>query len=259
MLVKIAGEAAGLLRDNACSKKYSSVLKGDTIRADVEAESYIIDLLKAEGLKGDLITEEKGRVKIGNGDHVFILDPLDGSTNYRFCIPWCNVSLAVLKKINERFDLIAGVIAPIFYGEPLGFAKGYGCFEGMENVSIEKGNLVLVYADKPQDLSILSILINEIRKRYENLKVRSLGSAALELAYTAMGKSILFADLRGSLRNVDVAAALGMLRECGGIALDLNGAEIDLYPYNVKKIGTIVASLDKDLVLNFINEIKRGR
>jgi len=125
-------------------------------------------------------------------------------------------------------------------------------------VRVESGNLVLVYADKPEDLEMLSVLVEVVRKRYENPKFRSLGSAALELAYTAIGRSIAFADLRGSLRNVDVAAALGMLYECGGVAMSADGKKVELELDEVRKIGTIVASLDAGLVTEFVERLSKG-
>lgn len=262
LLLRIGGEAAAFLRDHKCEENYGKSVRGDTIKADLEAESYIIDLIKSEGLRGVIVTEESGRIELGDKDLLFIIDPLDGSTNYKHCIPWCNVSIALFKRNKNRYENIAGVVAPIFYGDPIGFAKGYGCLEGMKKIKIKRGNLVLVYADKPQDLPLLSELITVIKERYENPKIRSLGSAALELAYTALGKSIIFADLRGSLRNVDIASALGMLKECGGIALNIHGRDISVISSSVIKIGTIIASLDKDLVYAYIeklNGIKRSR
>jgi len=260
VLLKIGGEAAAFLRDHACEEAYGRSVRGDTIRADLEAEDYIVDIIKSEGLRGVIITEERGRIDLGSDNLLFIIDPLDGSTNYKHCVPWCNISIALFTKNNNSYEEVAGVIAPIFYGDPIGFAKGCGCFEGMSRIEAKnKGNLVLVYADEPQSLPLLSELIVTIKEKYKNPKLRSLGSAALELAYTAMGRSIAFADFRGSLRNVDVASALGMLRECGGIALDLEGKDIEVISNSVMKIGTIIASLDKDLVLTYVNRIKERR
>jgi myo-inositol-1(or 4)-monophosphatase len=258
MLARVAGEAAAFLRDHACQESYSKVVKGDTIRADVEAENYIIDVLKAEGFRGVIVSEERGKEILGGESNlILVIDPLDGSTNYRHCIPWCSVSLALFKREDKgNYELMAGSIAPVFYGSPMGFAKDYGCFIGMKKVSgdKEKGNLLFVYADKPEQLRDLSLIINLTSKKYKNVKVRSLGSAALELAYVALGKAVLFADLRSTLRNVDVAAAAGMIRECGGEILDSRGMPVSFPLDDVKKLGTILASIDKELLRELVSK-----
>jgi len=247
ILVRIAGEAAGLLRDLSCSEEYKSRVAGETIRADVEAENYIIDALKSEGLGGRVVTEERGVVSLGGEGPVFIVDPLDGSTNYSECIPWSSVSIAVVPSGTSRLrDVEAGVVAPIFWGPPISFARGSGCYAGGERVEASgaSSNIVFVYVEHPEAAMGLARITRELG----GLKVRSLGSAALELAYTALGRAKLFLDLRSRLRNVDVAAAMGIMLECGGVIVGGRGEPLDSDLETVEKVGTVIASLEEATV-----------
>jgi myo-inositol-1(or 4)-monophosphatase len=244
ILVRIAGEAAGLLRDLSCSEEYTSRVSGETIRADLESESYIIDALKSEGLGGRVVTEERGTVSLGGEGPIFIVDPLDGSTNYGECIPWSSVSIAVAPPgATSLREVEAGAIAPVFWGPPMSFARGEGCYVGGERVEPRRpaSNLIFVYVEHPEAAMGLA----RVTKELGGLKVRSLGSAALELAYTSLGRARLFLDLRSRLRNVDVAAAMGMLLECGGSIVGGRGEPLDSGLGGVERVGTVIASLDE--------------
>ena len=253
LVYRIAGEAAGLLRDLACRSEYTRSVKGDTIRADLEAESYIIDALKGEGIGGKVVTEERGVVSLGGEGPTFILDPLDGSTNYKMCIPWCSVSLAVAPPgATSIREVIAGVVVPVFEGTPLGFIKGRGCFKGFSAIEArsESRGVIFVYIDHPEAAPILLGILGRIRELVGGkLRVRSLGSAALEMSYTALGEALAFIDIRSILRNVDVAAALGILRECGGEAYTLDGRPLDIGITRIEYTGPIVASREPEVAL----------
>jgi len=256
LLLRVAGEAAGLLRDFHAREEYRKPIRGDTIKADLEAESYIIDILRYEGFRGRIVTEERGVVKLGSSKEVILVDPLDGSTNYRIGVPWCSVSLA-LAEGDKLSSVVAGVVVPIFHGDPLGFARGRGCFAGLSRVHPEESrvNLTFVYADTAEALEGVKAIASILRGLGGSLKVRSLGSASLEIAYTALGKARLFADLRRVLRNVDVAASLGMLRECGGIALTTRGAPLDEDVSEVRVVGPLLASLNRGLLTTVIEKL----
>ncbi|MEM1873240.1 MAG: inositol monophosphatase family protein, partial [Acidilobaceae archaeon] len=105
---------------------------------------------------------------------------------------------------------------------------------------------VVVYLDEDKP-EVAVNLLSAIRSHLGAVKVRGLGSAALELCYTALGRFAVFADLRERLRNVDVAAALGFLREAGGEAYTLKGEPLDSPLDRVVSLSGVIASLDLDL------------
>lgn len=256
LLLRVAGEAAGLLRDNACRPEYTVKVKGETIRADLESEAYIIDALKAEGFRGVVVSEESGRVELGSEGQVIIVDPLDGSTNYSTCISWASVSLALAERGSTlRSGLLAGAVYPVFQGEPISYAKGRGCFVGGLRVEArpEPAQVMYVYMESREALESVIEVFMGLGKP----KVRSLGSSALEMAYAALGRGMVFIDIRGRLRNVDVAAAYGITLECGGEVLKPGGSVLDSGTGSVERVGSVISSGHREIAVR-VAEMLRG-
>ncbi|MFP3312419.1 MAG: inositol monophosphatase family protein [Acidilobus sp.] len=236
LVVKVAEDAARMLREEWCSDSTMRV-RGETIRADLEAERAIYEDLRSEGLSFRMVSEESGTM--GDGEYTFIVDPLDGSLNYENCIPWCSVSVAVIPPGGKSIsDAVAGAVAPIGFGNTISFGRGKGCFEGSESVrpKAEGSNLVFVYVERPEETTRVA----RVFTYSPNIKVRSLGSSALEISTVGLGRGLAFIDLRGKLRNVDVAAAIGIARECGSVAVNLSGQDVGGAIDRVAVVGDVI-------------------
>jgi len=253
--LKIASEAAGLLRDMSCTSSATRKVGKETFRADIESESYILDALRSEGIKGKILTEESGVIETGN-DLVVLVDPLDGSRNYANCIPWSSVSIAIApgNAIDIR-EVIAGAVAPVFYGEPISFANN-ACYLGGSRIEppTESENFVYVYVEHPEAARLLSDIIMILGGGF---KVRSLGSAALEVAYVGIGRGKAFIDLRPKLRNIDIAAGLGIIKAMGGTYLGKRGETPRIGLRTIERVDTI-AVFARDVPLEVIREISQG-
>ncbi len=247
--VKISGEASGMLRDLACtSEKLGEQISGETVRIDIIAEDYIVSGLRTElGNDIRIVTEEKG--VIGRGNLTAIVDPLDGSKNYLNCIPWASVSIAFVPSNKSLRDVVAGAVSPIFYGEPISFARGHGCRLGHSSVKKREPpeRFIYVYIEHPDAAHSIAKIIGELGRGY---KIRSLGSAALEISYVGLGRGTAFIDLRSKLRNVDLAAGLGVVLECGGDLIDGEGRPIDTPVDRIYRAGTVIAAPDKNILKN---------
>jgi len=264
--LRVAGQTAGLLRDYSELEGLEEIVGkqplGDTTRKiDVIAEEYLIELIRNEGLNSLVVTEERGIIRVGSGDpeYVFIVDPLDGSSNYLSKIPWSAVSVAVAPcvKKNLRFnDIIAGTVAPIQSDLlPVSFAKGYGVFRAssrIRHVKTSVKDIVLGYFDYGRGTRILDKLL----RSWENVKIRSLGCASMEIVYVALGYADVFIDVRGWLRNVDVATAIGIAKETGAIVVDTNGNTINAPIINVVKIGELIVSQNKEIIKKILDIVK---
>ncbi len=239
VVVKAAEGAARMLAEEFCSNSLRPV-KGETIEADLESERAIYEDLKSTGLSFRMVSEESG--VMGSGDYTFIVDPLDGSVNYEHCVPWSSVSVAVAPPGSTTLSqVVAGAVAPIFGGPTISFARGLGCFEGdreYRRPSIGSPRVLFVYVETPEDAEPIVRLVSAVR----GLKIRSLGSSALEVAYTGMGRAYAFVDLRGKLRNVDIAAALGIARECNAVVINRHGEPVDGPIDSVAVIGDVIAT-----------------
>ncbi len=241
ILYRVAGEAAGLVRERFHDEGSRVMVAEDTMRIDLESEEYIIDSLRREGVSGVFIGEETG-VSVYPGDYKIVIDPLDGSRNYKRGIPWFSISIAVAPRDGRLRDVFAGIVYPPIGLEPIGFARGSGCFRGLVRTSpLEGGSeYVFVYVDNPEAYRLLGMGLPRLKGRV----VRSMGSAALEIALTGIGVGYAFIDLRAKLRVVDVAAATGVVWECGGHVHMAPGEEIDSPLEGVERFRMVNASLD---------------
>ena len=244
VIYTVAGEAAGLIRERFWDDSSREMIAEDTMKIDLESEQYIINTLRKEGISGTFIAEETGVTEYP-GSYKVVIDPLDGSRNYKRGIPWFSISIAVAPKEGTLKDVIAGIVYPPIGLEPIGFAKGKGCYRGLVRVSPRKSSeYVFVYVDNPEAYRLLG----EGFERLKGKVVRSMGSAALEIALTGIGVGYAFIDLRAKLRVVDVAAASGVVWECGGAIHMLPNVELDAPLRKVERFRMVNASLDRDFV-----------
>ncbi len=244
LAVELAEEASRFLISMWCSE-LTEVVKGDTIRADLKAEEIIAERLRSRLKEYTLVSEESGRT--GSGGYVFVVDPLDGSLNYEHCIPWSSVSVAIARPGSSRLsEVVAGAISQLG-GPTLSFARGRGCYVNDERVSPRPHprNVVFTYVESLEDAIRVARLFNSIK----GLKLRSLGSAALEIAMVGLGRGLAYVDLRKKLRNVDAAAAIGLARECGARAVDASGNDVDVEISDVRPLGDLIVAHEGDLNL----------
>jgi myo-inositol-1(or 4)-monophosphatase len=175
-------------------------------RADKLSEEIVIKKLEEEGVKA-LVVSEESKPK-GDGDLVALLDPLDGSTNYVLGIPWCSVSLAFYRKGSNLLSPLSGAVANIWKGDIYSFSE-MDAFVNESRISDmkvnNKLNVIYLYLDNPNEVREINDLLNKFGK----VKIRSLGSSSLDIIMVSLGKGVAFIDLRGKLRNVDIASSLG--------------------------------------------------
>lgn len=256
LITGIAIEGARYAREKSNDKEMASVLSknpmgDDTRRIDKEVEDHILDAIKSSGVNALVITEESGSVLIGGStpEYILLLDPLDGSINYVADIPYCSVSLALIPYgASASPDAVtAGVVAEIFRDRSYSFIKGSGAYVNSQparQLVSESPDVVLAYFEEPD-------LIGRIHKIWLRLgkpKIRSLGAASLDIINVSMGRFKAFIDLRGRLRNVDVAAAMGFARELGAVVVDERGNDIDIPLDKLSKIGSIIVSRERRII-----------
>jgi myo-inositol-1(or 4)-monophosphatase len=226
--------ARGLVRDFGEVEHLQVSRKGPgdfVSTADKKAEDALYKELKKARPSYGFLMEESGEIK-GESEYTWIIDPLDGTTNFLHGIPHFAISIG-LQKENE---LIAGVIYDpikneLFYGE-----KGGGAFLNERRLRVSARSQL---ADALLATGIPHVLHEEnVRDKYlSNLKkimpqvagIRRQGAASLDLAYVAAGRYEGYWE--ASLSPWDMAAGIVIVREAGGYICDLQGGE-DFFDLN---------------------------
>jgi myo-inositol-1(or 4)-monophosphatase len=204
---------------------------GLVTNADRLSEGFITKRLKEEFPNSTILAEESGGDLEGTGMK-WIIDPLDGTSNFVHNIPWFCVSLALEVEGEMEIGCILNPVTDEMY-----FAKkGSGATLNGEPIAVsqEKDLKNCLFATgfyyfKGEQLNKQLVRIQKVKQAA--LGVRRLGSAALDLAYTARGSFDGFWEV--GLMPWDVAAGSLLVKEAGGIVTDLTSSPDFVYNRNV--------------------------
>jgi myo-inositol-1(or 4)-monophosphatase len=189
--------------------------------ADFASEAAIVEILQRACPDHNLIAEESGFVDNGS-DFTWVIDPLDGTSNFAAGIPWFGILIALLK---GKTPVLGAMYLPCFETLYLSTA-GEGVTRNGEQVhvtaEIDPRNVLCAYGlDASQDerktrceAEILARLVNGVRN------VRATNSL-VDFCYTVDGR--LGACINQNTKIWDIAPAWLMLREAGGILTDTEG------------------------------------
>ena len=190
---------------------------------DLEAEKMIVQTLKFTLPDAGFITEE-GTVTEKSDTYNWVIDPLDGTTNFMHGLPPYSVSIALVK--NE--EPILGVVYIVNSDECFHTFKGGGAFCNRKKIEVStvtdfKDGLYITgmpYTDFHNLDKFWKIFAHFMKHSHG---IRRLGSAAADLAYVAMGRSEGFFE--HGLNSWDVAAGALLVLEAGGQITDYKGGD----------------------------------
>jgi len=212
---------------------------------DKIAEDAAINTIKRSKTKVNVLSEEIGFID-NQAKYTFVLDPLDGTRNAARGIPFYAVSLAVGKE--KLSDVEYGIVKNIPTGDVFLAEKGFGAFYNNKRIGVPE----------VPDKEILSSL--SLGKNYDKTtiklakkdKVRSLGSASLEMCMVAIGGLDFYLIGREYLRIVDIAASTLILREAGGVVTNILGEELDM-SFDLNLHTSVVAASNIDFIKKIIS------
>ena len=215
----------GLGRDFGEVQNLQVSLKGPgdfVSSADKKAE----DTIRAELLRVrpdfSLLMEESGTIEGRDRQNRWIVDPLDGTTNFLHGIPLFGISIA----LEREGQIVAGVIYNPAMNELYTAERGGGAFlndrrlrvSGRRDFSLSVVGTGIPHLGKPEH----DRFIEQVRRVMPQVSgVRRMGAASLDLAYVAAGR--LDAFWEQGLQPWDIAAGILLVREAGGLASDLSG------------------------------------
>lgn len=225
-----AARLAGLLLKENVSKAHRVDYKGavDIVtEMDTKAEALIIDEIRRDFPDHGILTEESSEIKSDTGRR-WIIDPLDGTTNYAHGFPIFSVSVA----FEERAEVLFGAVYNPMLDELFTGEKGKGAFLNGSRIKVSQTSSLdrsLLATGFPYDIrtSELKNLDNFANFSVRAQAIRRAGSAALDLSYVACGRFDGFWEMK--LKPWDTAAAALFVREAGGALADFNGGEFTIY------------------------------
>jgi len=189
---------------------------------DREAEARIVEEIRARFPDHAILAEEGGGVGSASAEWLWIVDPLDGTTNYLHGYPAYAASVAVA----HRGELVAGVVACAATGEEWWAVRGGGAFHDGRPIRVSgltDLRLALIGTGFPfKAVDRLPEYLRQFDVVLRNTAgIRRAGSAALDLCHVATGYFDGFWEL--VLYPWDIAAGLLIVREAGGVVSSLDG------------------------------------
>ena len=176
-------------------------------KTDKRVEKILIEELSRAKKNYSFITEESGKIENNDKDKHWIIDPIDGTTNFLHGIPHFAISVALRIDSELRSALIMDPIKnEIFYAE-----KNNGAYFNNHRIRVSKKNDLeeCLFSSDQHGLKII----------FPSLNMRSSGCAALDLAYVGSGR--LDGFFHNKINLWDIAAGLLIVEEAGGTTNDI--------------------------------------
>ncbi|HET7342310.1 MAG TPA: inositol monophosphatase family protein [Methylomirabilota bacterium] len=229
MAIEVARAAGDLLRSERRNPRhitYKGAVTNLVTEMDARAEALIVDRLLGAFPDDAVLAEERGS-QPGRSGRRWIIDPVDGTTNYAHGLPAYAVSIAL--EVDGRVEL--GVVYDPSHDELYVAERGAGAFCNERRLAVSRTDTLdasLLTTGFPYDIRVNP---DNNLKEYaafatRSRAVRRVGSAVIDLAWVACGRYDGFWELR--LGPWDVAAGGLLVEEAGGRLTDLMGGPLDL-------------------------------
>ncbi len=232
-----AGNIISRFSDRVDSLTVSKKQRNDFVsEVDKMAEQTIIETIQKAYPDHAILAEESG--DHGGNDYLWIIDPLDGTTNFLHGVPQYGVSIAV----QHKQQLIMACIYNPVNGELFTASKGAGAWLNNKRIRVSgqrtlEDSLIGTGFPYRQDQSIDAYLPIFREFMSKTAGIRRPGAASLDLAYLACGRFDGFFEM--GLNQWDIAAGVLLIKEAGGLVGDLKGEN------HFMQSGNIVAANPK--------------
>jgi len=192
---------------------------------DVGVQKYLKEKLKEMCPEAGMLGEEGKHTEPDLSKPLWILDPVDGTTNLMFHMQLSAVSLAYC----ENGEITAGIVYNPFMKELFTAQKGGGAFLNGKPVRVNKAadmaHSVIGVGTNPYYRELADSSFERIKRVFlKCMDIRRLGAASLDMCYTACGRQNAFFEMK--LKPWDYSAGLLIVEEAGGKVTDANGDSI---------------------------------
>jgi len=208
-MIKAAEKASkSVIRDFGEVEKLQVSKKGPrdfVTKTDKYVEKILIEELSKTKKNYSFLSEEIGSIENKDKDNIWIIDPIDGTTNFLHGIPHFAICIA----LESKKEIISGLIYDPIKDEMFYAEKNKGAYLNNQRLRVSNKNTI--------DECLFSS--NHEGVKFSNLNMRYSGCAALDLAYVASGR--LDGFFHNKINIWDVAAGALLVEEAGGIVNDL--------------------------------------
>ena len=214
-MIKAAEKASkSVIRDFGEVEKLQVSKKGPrdfVTKTDKHVEKILIEELSKTKKNYSFLSEEIGSIENKDKDNIWIIDPIDGTTNFLHGIP----HFAICVALESKKEIISGLIYDPIKDEMFYAERNKGAYLNNQRLRVSNKNLI--------DECLFSS--NHEGVKFSNLNMRYSGCAALDLAYVAAGR--LDGFFHNKINIWDVAAGALLVEEAGGIVNNLNKFDLN--------------------------------
>ena len=236
LMIKAAEKASkSVIRDFGEVEKLQVSKKGPrdfVTKTDKQVEKILIEELSKSKKNYSFITEETGNINNKDKENIWIIDPIDGTTNFLHGIPHFAICIA----LKSKDVLISGLIFDPIKDEMFFAEKNKGAFLNNQRLRVSNKS----------SLDDCLFSSNHEGAKFSNLNMRYTGCAALDLAYVASGR--LDGFFHNKINIWDVAAGALLVEEAGGIVNDL-----DKFDQNNIDIRASSGAINDKMLVNLKN------
>jgi myo-inositol-1(or 4)-monophosphatase len=233
-VIQIAREAGEIIRDGFgtdFSVEFKTSASNLVTEIDKKSEHAIINYIHKNFPSHTILAEESGKHFFG-GEYLWVIDPLDGTTNFAHGLPIFSVSIGVLKN-NE---VVAGVVYDVMNDMVYSAEKEGGAYRNQTKLKVSTNNKIeesVLVTGFPYDIKenpghAIEIFVAFLRQARA---VRRLGSAAIDMCYVASGVFDGFWEV--NLQPWDICAGKLLIEEAGGIVTNFKNEKTDIYSKQV--------------------------
>ena len=206
---------------------------------DIACEEIVIEHIQKAYPEHAILSEEKGFNEVKGSDYCWVIDPLDGTTNFLHGFPFFAVSIGLL----HRQKPVVGVIFDPVHNELFVAGQGQGATLNQRKIRVNKKKEIsaaLIGTGIPcQHNQNVDVYLANIRSLItQSASIRRAGAAALDLCYVAAGRLDAFWEF--GLKSWDITAGTVIVQEAGGMVGDMAGGFTHLETGNILAANSVL-------------------
>lgn len=218
--------------------------------ADKKCEEKVISIIKTYLPDHDILAEETGCHNENNSDYLWIIDPIDGTTNFAHNFPHFAVSIGLV----EKGEIVLGVVYDACKNELFWATKGGGAYLNSEQIQVSntpelQQSLLATGFPPKRSVEFMERSFDTFKKfMFRAQAIRRPGAASLDICYAACGRLDGFWEMK--LSPWDVTAGVCIAREAGATVTNFESEDFDIYIKSIIVSNGLIHSSMRDIIEN---------